>query len=85
LIALTVSQHYQKAHEKGNTYITNKDYQYVCLLAKSDTIEKSITRGEMTYTIPNFVYVLNTGLSLDLSSSETIQGLKNEIDLAYNS
>ncbi len=44
LIKLTATQHYTKAHPNNNTQRINKDYQLVCLLAKSDTIEKSLRR-----------------------------------------
>lgn len=38
LIALTSGQHLQKAHPNGNTSAINKDYQYTCLIAKTDSI-----------------------------------------------
>ena len=40
LILLTGTQHNTKAHPNNNTRIINKDYQLLCLLAKSDSIEK---------------------------------------------
>lgn len=64
LILLTSSQHRQKAHTNGNTQVINSDYQLVCLMAKSNTIEKYIKEnGEKFYTKDNFIYIINTGLT----------------------
>ncbi len=65
LIKLTSEQHYSYAHPKGNTQIINKDYQLICLLAKSESIEKSLIQGEFYYSKINFIFVINTGLLLE--------------------
>jgi hypothetical protein len=65
LIKLTAEQHFTHAHPKGNTHITNKEYQLVCLLSKTESIEKSLINGEFFYSKPSLVFVINTGLKLD--------------------
>ena len=62
LIALTPSQHFQKAHPDGNTRIIDKGFQQICLLTKADNIEENIKFGkEVIYSFDNFVYVLSVG------------------------
>lgn len=56
LILLTATQHNTKAHPNNNTQIIDKDYQLVMLLAKSDTIEKSLKKvGDKYYRKESFV------------------------------
>ena len=63
LIKLTATQHYTKAHPNNHTQITNKDYQLVCLLAKSLNIEQSLkTCGDKYYRKESFIYVINVGM-----------------------
>lgn len=62
LIALTPSQHFQKAHPDGNTRIIDKGFQQICLLAKADHIEENIKYGqEVIYSFDNFKFVLSVG------------------------
>jgi len=84
LIKLTASQHLQKAHPNGNTQVINRDYQCVCLLAKSESVEKSLKNGELFYTKPNFIYVVNEGLNLKLFVSINFTQIRTEINKAYN-
>lgn len=85
LILLTATQHNTKAHPNNNTQIVDKDYQLVCLLAKSDTIEQSIRQvGEKYYRKESFVYVINTGLSCDLSMQLSFPEIKNNLIKIYN-
>lgn len=63
LILLTSSQHHQKAHPNGNTQVINREYQLVCLLAKSHTIEDYIANiNKGFYQKDSFINVINTGL-----------------------
>jgi len=62
LINLSPTQHYSKAHPNNNTHIIDKDYQLICLLAKSNNIQISLSRGEDFYNKGNFVFVINEGL-----------------------
>lgn len=63
LILLTPSQHLSKAHLDNNTKRINKDYQLLCLIAKSDSIEYSLRCNDGFYSIEDFVFVLNEGIA----------------------
>ena len=67
LIAITSGQHLQKAHPNGNTRRIDPDYQYTCLICKTDSIRKNIVEGfgEPLYVFSDFMFVLDTGLSTD--------------------
>lgn len=85
LIKLTATQHYTQAHPNNNTQIINRDYQLICLLAKSQTIEKSIkVVGERYYRKESFILVINTGLESDLSLNLTFPEIRKELRLIYN-
>lgn len=74
LIALTASQHLQKAHPNGNTRIINKDYQQICLLCKAENIRENILNGkEVIYSFDNFSYVLSVGF--DNNSYEEVEDM----------
>ena len=51
LIALTPGQHLQKAHPAGKTQVIDKDYQYICLMNKTENIRRNILEdfGEPLY------------------------------------
>lgn len=85
LILLTATQHNTKAHPNNNTHIVDKDYQLVLLLAKSETIEKSLKLvGDKYYRKESFVFVINTGLSVDWSTSMTFNEIRQRLIEAYN-
>ena len=84
LILLTSSQHRQKAHPIGNTQVVNKDYQLRCLMAKSQTIETSLNEGDNFYRKESFVYVINTGLDVELSMKLTFPEIRSQLRLLYN-
>lgn len=84
LIKLTPTQHYTKAHPSNKTDAINKDYQLVCLLAKSDSIENSLRKGEFIYRKESFVYVINTGLSETLEIDLDFRDIKRELCRIYN-
>ena len=64
LILLTSSQHRQKAHPNSNFSLIDIDYQLLCLLSKSKTIEKYLTNiDDGFYSKENFIGVINTGLT----------------------
>lgn len=73
LIALTSGQHLQKAHPNGSTSIINKDYQYLCLISKTESIRKNLMEPSETiptiYDFNEFMFVLDTGLSSDYFSN----------------
>ena len=67
LIALTAGQHLQKAHPAGNTQVIDRDYQYLCLISKTESIRRNLVDGigEPFYDFFLFMYVLDTGLRTD--------------------
>ena len=85
LILLTATQHNTKAHPKNKTQQIDKDYQLVCLLAKADTIEKSLRiAGERYYRKESFVFVVNTGLNTDFSTNSAFKDIKTKLIHIYN-
>jgi len=84
LIKLTPTQHYTKAHPSNKTDAINRDYQLVCLLAKSDSIETSLNRGEFVYRKESFIFVINTGLSEVLDYNLDSRTIKRELTRIYN-
>ena len=84
LIKLTASQHYTMAHPSNKTHGINVDYQLVCLLAKSDSIEKSLRKHEVYYRKESFIHCINTGLKVDLKSDLSYRQIKKELATIYN-
>lgn len=85
LIKLTATQHFTKAHPNNHTQITNKDYQLVCLLAKSHTIESSLKKvGDRYYRKESFIFVINVGLNSDLSTNLSFPEIRKQLRLIYN-
>jgi hypothetical protein len=85
LIKLTATQHFTKAHPNNKTAQISKDYQLTCLLAKADTIDKSLQRfGEKYYRKESFIYVCNTGLSISFEVSFSFTDIKKRLIQAYN-
>ena len=85
LILLTATQHNTKAHPNNRTQEIDRDYQLMCLLAKADTIEKSLKLfGEKYYRKESFVHVINTGLSIDIAISLTFNEIKHKLIQNYN-
>lgn len=84
LIKLTATQHYTKAHPNNKTDSINTDYQLVCLLAKSESIEKSLKKNELYYRKESFVYCINTGLNQKLKPDLTFKQIKMELAAIYN-
>ncbi len=76
LIKLTATQHYTKAHPNNRTKTVDRDYQLTCLLAKADTIDTYLQRfGDKYYRKESFVFVINTGLGVDLSVGLTLANI----------
>ena len=83
LILLTSSQHRQKAHPKNNTQIVSRDYQLVCLLAKSQTIENSLNEGDTFYRKESFIYVINTGLDENIEEQSSFNDIRKFLVQRY--
>jgi hypothetical protein len=85
LIKLTPTQHNAKAHPDNKTQEIDRNYQLTCLLAKADTIDKSLKRfGETYYRKESFVHVCNTGLSANIETSLTLKEIKSRLMEIYN-
>jgi hypothetical protein len=84
LIKLTATQHYTKAHPNNKTDSINRDYQLVCLLAKSDSIEKSINQNELYYRKESFIYCINKGLNQNLTFDLNFRQIKSELVNIFN-
>lgn len=87
LILLTATQHYTKAHPNNRTQEVNRDYQLTCLLAKADTIDKSLRKyGERYYRKESFLYVIKVGLSQEneWSMSLSFNDIKQQLIIEYN-
>lgn len=65
LIALTPTQHLNYAHADGNTQKIDIQYQHICLLAKTESINNNISNSkeENIYKFPDFMYVLEIGFN----------------------
>ncbi|MCT4583089.1 MAG: hypothetical protein N4A35_16885 [Flavobacteriales bacterium] len=85
LIKLTPTQHFTKAHPNNKTSVVNKDYQLVCLLAKVDSIEESLKKGEFIYRKESLIYVINIGLSQQLDLQLDFRAIKEALSNIYNS
>lgn len=85
MIKLTATQHFTKAHPDNNTQIIDRNYQLTCLLAKADTVHKSLqTFGEKYYRKESFVYVINIGLGADISTKLSFNDIKSKLIQIYN-
>ncbi len=68
LIALTPTQHFVYAHPKNNTKYIDREYQYLCLVAKTGTIRENLvmnTGSPVIYDFNLFLKVLSIGLGND--------------------
>lgn len=67
IIMLTPNQHYSMAHPNNNTQYVDKDFQYICLIAKSTKIYLDLTskKEEKFYNFEDYKFVLNTGLETE--------------------
>ena len=86
LILLTSSQHRQKAHPGSNFHLIDKEYQLMCLMAKSRTVEDYInTYGETFYSKKSFLQVVNTGISCEsFHESDSFNTIRRYIHDYYN-
>lgn len=80
LILLTPQQHNTKAHPSNHTQTIDRPYQRECLLSKIDTIESSLKQGKDIYSKESLIHVINTGLSLDLSTNTTFDEIRTRVN-----
>jgi hypothetical protein len=79
LILLTATQHSTKAHP-NNTRLINKDYQLICLLAKSNSIQIH----NNIYSKDDFLYVLKVGLNYEFPNNIEFTELQSKLIDLYN-
>lgn len=89
LIMLTPNQHFSMAHPNNNTQYIDKDFQYICLIAKSTKIYDNLTsvNEEKFYDFDDYKFVLNTGLETEEFSSVDyldFATIVNKIDYFYS-
>ncbi|WP_261545333.1 restriction endonuclease [Campylobacter lari] len=90
LIALTPNQHNLQAHPQNHTKEIDRDFQYICLLAKTYSIWENLTQKSKQPTIYNFEdykIVLNTGLETQEFTNIADCDFKlilNKIELFYD-
>jgi hypothetical protein len=89
LIMLTPNQHFLMAHPKNKTYYIDKDFQYVCLIAKSSWIYLDLTseNEDKFYNFEDYKYVLNEGLETNVfetSSLNDFASIIEKIDYFYS-
>jgi hypothetical protein len=88
LIALTPNQHSLQAHPKNHTYRIDREYQRLCLNAKSNTIALDMGRPtqQQIYSFDRFKEVLAVGLG-DVTFLEVpaldLDQVRAQIDAAY--
>lgn len=83
LIALTPGQHYQHAHEKGNTQRVGKRFQLICLQHKLKNIQASIVAGDGFYSLNIFISILKSvfgnEVNTEFSLSQVEDFLQNKL------
>lgn len=79
LIKLTASQHLSKAHPRGDTHVVDKEYQKVCLISKSFSIENALKRHQYFYRKESFVNVVNVGYSWSLPYMISFESIRQQI------
>jgi hypothetical protein len=67
LIMITPNQHFIMAHPNNQTIYIDRDFQYICLLAKTSRIMMNLNSETEPdfYDFEDYKFVLNTGLKTD--------------------
>lgn len=86
LILITSSQHRQRAHPNSNFSAINEDYQCICLMAKSRTVEKYVDLdNDNIYSKQGYVHVVNVGMCTSLvSMDDSFDCIRTKIWNHYN-
>ncbi|HGI9124267.1 TPA: hypothetical protein ACJVMN_000574 [Streptococcus agalactiae] len=82
LIILTPNQHYSMANPNNKTKYVYKDFQYICLIAKSTKIYLDLTseKEDKFYDFEDYKFVLNTGFETEDFSSISYLDFASIID-----
>lgn len=79
LILLTPDQHNVKAHPNNNTAQIDPIYQKSCVLAKINSIRRSIEAGETYYSIDRLRELLVDTLSLNLNGNMELSDIEEAV------
>ena len=82
LILLTPNQHNLRAHPNNNNQLVDEEYQKVCLLAKSRSIEESDNNGDGFYSLDIFKEMLNETKRYNLDKSSGYPEIRDKLSLA---
>ena len=83
LIALTPTQHFSYAHPNNNTQYIDKDYQYLCLVAKTGSIRDNLLSDSGEPKIYDF-YLYQMVLSIGLKTDDVFAIKENDFDAILN-
>ena len=89
LIMITPNQHFIMAHPNNQTIYIDRDFQYICLLAKASRIMVNLTSSSEPdfYDFNDYRFVLNTGLETDEFDSVSdldFASIVDKIDIHYS-
>lgn len=89
LIMITPNQHFIMAHPNNQTIYIDRDFQYICLLAKASRIMMNLTSSSEPdfYDFNDYRFVLNTGLETDEFDSVSdldFASIVDKIDIHYS-
>ncbi|MGT2779386.1 restriction endonuclease [Streptococcus intermedius] len=89
LIMITPNQHFSMAHPNNHTIYIDRDFQYICLLAKASRIMVNLTSQIEPdfYDFEDYKFVLNTGLKtdeFDVVNDLDFATIINKIDVHYS-
>ncbi|MCP6720264.1 MAG: hypothetical protein KJI72_03050 [Patescibacteria group bacterium] len=84
LIRLTATQHNEKAHPNNDTSVIDREYQYICLIEKSYSVEESIKKGEFDYSRESFIGVINAGLKQNIPYDSSFEEIRTALKKIYS-
>lgn len=79
LIQLTPTQHYSKAHPNNKTTEIDREYQIDLLVAKSITIEESLSKNEPYYDKARFIDMINECMGKNIPKTATFEEIRRSI------
>ncbi len=77
LIRITANEHLIHAHPNGNRRVVDKKFQLKLLLAKLNSIKKSIENDDGFYDLKHFIHVINIGFNENMSLSSNYTQVNN--------
>jgi hypothetical protein len=83
LIRLTPTQHLTCAHPRNNTQVIDRDYQFRCLMKKLDHVEMSALENDEFYNLQDFIFVINTGLGIEIPYETSLPDVRGVLISHY--